>query len=261
LERRNRGIALRTVKVLSLHGIGPPLLQHGEHDPMILSCVIADSSLELQSQYAVALSRAQNLRLKETVTSGSELEDCLRRNNAHLVLLDIFLAGWSGVESLRQARIRYPRIDWLILSSGDDPDVVRGCICLGVFDYLIKPFSTERLERALAAYYQYHQGLTQRTNPWRQKDLDLITGLRGRFSCGFEEYPKGIQVKLLERLRACLESQENKALSASTAGCRVGISRSTARRYLEYLADSGQVAIEYDISNVGRPVKLYRLII
>ncbi len=60
----------------------------------------------------------------------------------------------------------------------------------GVFDYLIKPFSTERLERALSAYYQYYQGLTQRTNPWRQKELDLITGLKGRFFSGLDEYPK-----------------------------------------------------------------------
>jgi hypothetical protein len=53
---------------------------------MILSCVIADSSLELRASYAVALSRTQNLRLKETVTTGGELEDCLKRANAHLVL-------------------------------------------------------------------------------------------------------------------------------------------------------------------------------
>ncbi len=227
---------------------------------MILSCVIADSSLELQSQYAVALSRTQNLRLKETVTTGGELEDCLKRANAHLVLLDIFLNGWGGLSSLRQARIRYPRIDWLVLSSGDDPDVVRGCICLGVFDYLIKPFSTERLERALSAYYQYYQGLTQRTNPWRQKELDLITGLKGRFFSGLDEYPKGIQVKLLERLRTCMEERD-KAMSASTAGSYVGISRSTARRYLEYLVERRQATVEYDISSVGRPVKLYRLIL
>ncbi len=227
---------------------------------MILSCVIADSSLELQSQYAVALSRTQNLHLKETVTTGGELEDCLKRANAHLVLLDIFLNGWGGLSSLRQARIKYPRIDWLVLSSGDDPDVVRGCICLGVFDYLIRPFSTERLERALSAYYQYYQGLTQRTNPWRQKELDLITGLKGRFFSGLDEYPKGIQVKLLERLRACMEERD-KAMSASTAGSYVGISRSTARRYLEYLVERRQATVEYDISSVGRPVKLYRLIL
>lgn len=227
---------------------------------MILSCVIADSSLDRQNQYAVALSRSQNLRLRETVTSGRELEDCLQRGNVHLVLLDIFIEGWDGLNSLREARTRFPSIDWLILSNGVDPDIVRGCICLGVFDYLIKPFSTDRLERALVTYYQYHQGLTQRTNPWRQKDLDQITGLRGRSHDGFEEYPKGIQVKLMERLHSCM-AESGKALSASTAASLVGVSRSTARRYLEYLAASGQASFEYDISSVGRPEKLYRLIL
>ena len=227
---------------------------------MILSCVIADHSLVLQNQYAVALSRTQNLRLRETVTSGLELEGCLARGNVHLVLLDIFLEGWGGLDSLRRARAKYPRVDWLILSSGVDPDIVRGCVCLGIFDYLIKPFSTVRLERALAAYYRYHQGLTKRTNPWRQKDLDVITGLRGGFSGGLEECPKGIQVKLLKRLRTCM-AERGRCLSAHEAGSFTGVSRSTARRYLEYLVESGEASFEYEMSSVGRPLKLYKLII
>jgi len=223
---------------------------------MILSCVIADHSLDLQKQYSVALSRTPRLRLKETVTCGPELEECLERGNIHLILLDIYLKGWEGVASLRQARIRYPRIDWLVLSKGADPDIVRGCVCLGVFDYLIKPFPPERLERALNTFFQYHQGLTQRTNPWHQKDLDMITALRNSPSRFMEETPKGIQGKLLDRFRTCMR-RTRRTMSSAEVGKATGVSRSTARRYLEHLVERGEASFEYEISNVGRPVKLY----
>ncbi|MGC9490602.1 MAG: hypothetical protein ACP5CD_05190 [Thermovirgaceae bacterium] len=57
----------------------------------VLSCVIADNSLALQKQYALALSKTQYFRLKETVATGTELEECLERGNLHIVLLDIYL--------------------------------------------------------------------------------------------------------------------------------------------------------------------------
>jgi two-component system response regulator DctR len=225
---------------------------------MVLSTVIADDSLKLQERYASALGRAKGFRLREIVSSGEELELCLRRSGIHLVLLDLFLEGWNGLESLRQARILHPRVDWLILSRGGDPDIVRSCICLGAFDYLIKPFSTERLEMALSAYYQYHEGLTQRRNPWQQEDLDRVTGLRGHFARSVDAVPKGLQSKLLERVRACLGNPPRPRSSAEV-GCALGISRSTARRYLEYLAEKGEASVEYEVSDVGRPIKLYRV--
>jgi Response regulator of citrate/malate metabolism len=41
-------------------------------------------------------------------------------------------------------------------------------------------------------------------------------------------------------------------------GSLLGVSRSTARRYLEYLAEKGEASVEFEVSDVGRPVKLYR---
>lgn len=258
LERRN-GFAVESTRRVP-QGFAVPFLRvvRGDRTGMILSCVIADDSLVLQKKYAVALTRARDFRLREVVSSGPELEGCLDRGSVHLVLLDIYLKGWNGLHSLRQARMRHPRVDWLILSHGVDPDTVRGCVCLGVFDYLIKPFSIDRLEKALDAFHQYHQGLTQRTNPWHQKDLDMLFSLRGRFSGSQDEAPKGIQSKLLERLRICM-AKEPGTLSASQAGYALGISRSTARRYMEYLVENGEATVEHEISSVGRPVKLYRL--
>jgi response regulator of citrate/malate metabolism len=87
----------------------------------------------------------------------------------------------------------------------------------------------------------------------------MVTSLRGIFPRALEDPPKGIQRKLLEKIRTCMRNNRE-ALSASAVGETIGISRSTARRYLEYLLETGEATFEYDISSVGRPVKLYRLL-
>jgi response regulator of citrate/malate metabolism len=102
-------------------------------------------------------------------------------------------------------------------------------------------------------------GLTQRTNPWKQKDLDMVTSLRGNFPANLNDPPKGIQSKLLERFRTFMTCYTG-TISASGAGEAIGVSRSTARRYLEHLVEMGEATFEYSISNVGRPLKLYRLL-
>ncbi|WP_299428820.1 HTH domain-containing protein, partial [uncultured Meiothermus sp.] len=48
------------------------------------------------------------------------------------------------------------------------------------------------------------------------------------------------------------------ALSADEVGDRVGVSRVTAWRYLEYLQQTGFVAVEMEYGSVGRPIKRYK---
>ena len=147
-------------------------------------------------------------------------------------------------------------MDFIILSSEKSPDVVRGAICSGAFDYLIKPFEWERLTRALAAYSEYYHGLVGRDMPWRQEDLDRLLGFRKRISGTPGGAPKGFQETLLIRLGKLLQ-ESRKPLSAADAGRMLGISRSSARRYLELLVQREEVAVDFELTTVGRPQKLY----
>ena len=47
--------------------------------------------------------------------------------------------------------------------------------------------------------------------------------------------------------------------SAEEIAAETSISRSTARRYLEYLLEKGLVEIRFEYRAVGRPVKRYAL--
>lgn len=188
--------------------------------------------------------------------NGSEIASILSETAVNLVLLDINLSGFNGLEGFRKMRADFPRVDFIFLSSGKSPDVVRGAICSGVFDYLIKPFEWERLTRALMAYSEYYHGLVGRDRPWRQEDLDQLLGFRKRLFGAPDGTPKGFQETILIRLGKLLQ-ESSRPLSAAAAGRMLGISRSSARRYLELLAHRGEVSVDFALSTVGRPQKLY----
>lgn len=223
-----------------------------------LSVLIAEKDPMLRDLYSDYLKKQRGFRLQAQVDSGEALFGLLRERIFHLVLLDLFLPGFSVLDGLRQARVSHPRVDFIILSVGTSPDAVRGALCLGAFDYLIKPFAYSRFKSALDAYRAYHLGLTERHEPWQQEELDQLTRT-ARMSLFPLEHtsPKGLQAKLIGDVTSLLQAWD-KALSAAEVGEILGISRSTARRYLEYLVETGRARIDYAFREVGRPVKLYQ---
>jgi two-component system, CitB family, response regulator len=67
--------------------------------------------------------------------------------------------------------------------------------------------------------------------------------------------PKGIDALTLQRVLAALNQQ---GASAEEIGNRVGVSRTTARRYLEFLVGQQLASPELEYGTVGRPERRYR---
>ena len=230
-----------------------------------LHVLVAEPDPMLRSLYRNVVSENAQYVLTGTAETGKALFSLLSRTPVPLLLLDVFLADFGGAQGWRRLRQEFPRTDFILLSSGDRPDVVREALCIGAFDFLVKPFSFERLRRALTAYTYFHRGLTQKLGPWCQEELDsLLQYRRGRRDEFLEEDahsgesfpPKGLQAKLVEEFSAMLQSS-GAPLSAREAGALLHVARSTARRYLEYLVDRGQANFVYGYREIGRPVKCY----
>jgi len=88
-----------------------------------------------------------------------------------------------------------------------------------------------------------------------QADIDHVFALlrtHGRTSL-----PKGISAPTLARVIETVRGSEADATAVDVAE-RAGISRGTARRYLEYLAGTGAVELSLRYGATGRPEHLYR---
>jgi len=68
-----------------------------------------------------------------------------------VVLLDLRMAGLSGVEVLQQMKLRWPELPVVIVSGAGDAALARRCLKRGAFDYVSKPFNWEYLHRCVGA--------------------------------------------------------------------------------------------------------------
>ena len=226
----------------------------------ILKVLIAEADPLLQKLYSDLIAEEHSYSVVKCISTGPKLFEAIRFFQADLVLLDLYLRDFSAIEGLDELRKEFPRTDYIIASSGEDPELVRNALCQGVFEFLIKPFSFERLKLALRNYQVYHHSLTGRTRPWQQEDLDTLVSMKARDPswANNRAIPKGLQLKCLNDIEQFLRENPD-TFSAQEIGDRLGLSRSTARRYLEFLMMSERLVVEYAYRKVGRPEKRYRI--
>jgi response regulator of citrate/malate metabolism len=181
----------------------------------------------------------------------------LRAAEVDLMLLDLNLPDMHGLELCRALRAAGIGTDVLVVTSARDLAVVRSAVSLGVTQYLLKPFTFAAFREKLLAYSRYRGHLLGTEPAAAQHEIDrAVAALRGSSP---DSLPKGLDQRTLDLILGVLRAAEGPAgLSAAEVAARMGASRVTARRYLEHLAETGQVARSPRYGGPGRPEVEYR---
>jgi two-component system, CitB family, response regulator len=163
-----------------------------------------------------------------------------------LVLLDVFLPDALGLDLLRALDT-----DVIVLSAAADAASVRKALRRGALGYLIKPFSAEQLLQRLRAYARYRRLLAD------QQSVDQDTIERAIRSLSPGEKPKAARASSATETAVLEALEPGQQYSAAEVAQLVGISRTTAQRYLSALADDGAVEIQLRYGSTGRPEHRY----
>lgn len=191
----------------------------------------------------VAHSAAQARRLLETATDVQ----------VDLLLLDQYLPDGTGLDLCRALRADEFVIDVIMVTSARDLAVVRAAVSIGVVQYLLKPFTFATLREKLDRYARFRRRV-ECDAVADQTDVDhLFATLRGTDTA----LPKGMSGPTLDAVVVVLR-EAAEGLSAGAVGDALGMSRVTARRYLEYLADNGLAVRQPRYGQVGRPELRYQ---
>jgi response regulator of citrate/malate metabolism len=181
-------------------------------------------------------------------SGGKETMNYLGRHSADLMILEVNMPDYSGLDLLKDIRKQRIDIDVILITAANDTKTLNQALRLGAIDYLIKPFKPARFQQTLDKYARYMQALGS----------DASTGL---LAMDYSVHPipasnKGVQDAILERLM--------KLVRESTRGCSVeelaesmALSRVTVRRYMKYLQDNGQVISTINYNTGGRPCVIY----
>lgn len=172
-----------------------------------------------------------------------------------LLLLDVYLPDGTGIEILQDLRSKNLSCDVILITAARDVDTLQQAMRGGVVDYLLKPVVFPRLEAALKKYVvQKHQ--LNHTHDLDQSIVDKMLQTSNATDAPSKRLPKGIDGVTLDKIKALFSSNEN--LTADEAGEQIGASRTTARRYLEYLISTGELEADLNYGTVGRPERTYR---
>lgn len=188
-------------------------------------------------------------------STAAKAEEMLGADRPDLMMLDLYLPDGSGLDLLKRLRAACDGVDVIVVTAAKEAATVQAALRSGAVDYLLKPYRKERFTEALTRYLE-SRGQMAALQEMEQEQVDRLLGRAGARQAG--ALPKGIDHLTLERVMAGLQAAAE-PLTAEELGRRTGLSRTTARRYLEYLAETGRVKVDAAYGDVGRPERLYDL--
>ena len=177
----------------------------------------------------------------------------------NIILLDVYIPDVTELELMWEIRNRYQQIDIIMITAAKEIETIEETFRGGILDYIIKPVDFERLKQTFLRYLE-KQTLLRSKNEMSQEEIDKLRGLSHYVTSKEEkavDIPKGIDRITLNKVVSVLEKSNQEGVTAVEVSKLVGTSRSTARRYLEYLVLTNQVKAELKYGDVGRPERRY----
>lgn len=196
-----------------------------------------------------------------TVHTGQAALDFLDRHATDLVLLDLYLPDVHGLALLRQLRDRTPRstTEVIVVTAARDLESVRAARHSGALHYIAKPFTIQdlhsRLDQVVDAMRTL-RGLSGAGETMDQRALDTALAA-GRPAEAPDALPKGLSAATLSLIESTLINLAGDG-SASDVAEHAGLSRVSARRYLEHLTRLGRSRATPRYGQAGRPEIRYR---
>ena len=172
-----------------------------------------------------------------------------------LVLLDIGLPDASGIALASALSGLRPAPDIIAITSERDLEMVRAAVGHGALAYLLKPFTFAAFRDRLERYQRYREALPAGTDAASQAEVDRALA-ELRIGSDKSAAPKGAAPGTNDEIaRAVRDSADG--ITSDEVAKRVGVSRVTAWRYLERLADEGTLTRQTDYGKAGRPKTRY----
>ncbi|MER7196316.1 two-component system response regulator [Streptomyces sp. CB01635] len=219
-----------------------------------IDVLVVDDDFMVARVHRSFVERVVPFRVIGTAHTGQQAIDAVEELRPDLILLDLYLPDIFGLDLIPRLRSAGHDCDIMVISAAQEAETVRRAVRRGVVDYLLKPFDFEDLLPRLERYAARRRRLLSAVVRG-QADVDRVLGGTALATPG-GGLPKGMSVETAAVVERALR-EAGSSLSATECAALTGISRVSARRYLEYFHGTGSAAVSLRYGVAGRPERRY----
>lgn len=226
---------------------------------MIRTLIVEDDPMVLQINERF-LGKVQGFEHIGSVNDILSAKDMIQSLEPDLLLLDIFFSVGRGIDVIQWLREENIDTDVIFITADRNPKTIERAFRFGAVDYLVKPFRFDRFEEALEKYRRQYQAYTSEAN-LDQSDIDSMS-----HSLRSTEDQTSLTSSIMDEKNQTLLDilnllKRNAAIgyTAQEVADELGISRITARRYLDEMESEGKLELYLEYGKVGRPRNKYRI--
>ncbi|WP_221354199.1 response regulator [Streptomyces beigongshangae] len=250
------GSADRTDRVDRTDGAGGADGAGGIGGADTIDVLVVDDDFMVARVHRAFVDRVRPFRVVGVASTGEQAVRAVDELHPDLVLLDLYLPDLFGLDVIPRLRTAGHDCDVMVISAAREADTVRGAARHGVVDYLLKPFEFEDL-RARLDRYAVQRGRLLDAVVHGQADVDRVLAGAVVPAPGAGALPKGMSVETAALVERTLRTAQD-TLSAAECATLAGLSRVSARRYLEHFQAVGKAEVTLRYGAAGRPERRYR---
>jgi CitB family two-component system response regulator CitT len=223
----------------------------------MVNVVIAEDDFRIAQVQELFLQKVSGVKLVGKALNAKETMEILEKGQVDLLLLDIYMPDELGIDLLSKIRENYPTVDIIMVTAATERAMLEKAIRHGVFTYLLKPVTMEKFIETIEAYKKKKKLLTS-SEEVDQSMIDRYFGITNQATINQKDLPSGVDRLTLQNVREVMDELKG-GVSIEEMGEKMGASRTTARRYLEYLVSINVCTAKHEYGIVGRPERKYYL--
>ncbi|CAN7536027.1 response regulator [Terrabacter sp. LjRoot27] len=221
----------------------------------MITVLVVDDDFMVARIHRGFVERVDGFEVVGTARTGDEALSMVADLRPDLVLLDLYLPDAFGLDVVTRLRAAGHTCDVLVITAAKEADAVRAAVRQGVVGYLLKPFAFADLEQRLRTYAA--ERARDLSDDLTQEEIDAAFSTQPVGRSPVAALPKGLSAETAEAVEKALR-ESGETLSATECAEAVGISRVSARRYLEHFVSFGQAEVTLRYGATGRPERRYR---
>lgn len=221
-----------------------------------ISLLIVEDETILAELHAEFVNRNPHYKTIGIASTCADAKLIIEKFRPTLVLLDKYLPDGQGLEVFDYIINNNLPCYVIFITAASDIETCSRVIRYGAFDFLIKPASYERLKHSLERFELFIKR-QHNVKHLSQRRVDELFNLQTKDFTEMNRHTKGIEEITLQRIQEIFLNEKTPQ-TVDDIVIKAGVSKTTARRYLEYCVQIKFLLVEITYGKIGRPERCYK---